>query len=83
MSNKAPDGIVTNQCKAIQNAIEIVFSNTQHRWCLLHIMKKIPEKLQGYTTYKQIKHALKHLVFESINVSGKLHQCAIFHLVKE
>lgn len=31
MSNKAPQGIVTDQFKAMSNAIEIVFPNTRHR----------------------------------------------------
>jgi len=64
MGNRAPDGIITDQCKAMKNAIAIVFSNTRHRWCLWHIMKKVPEKLGGLTTYKTIKHALKQLVYE-------------------
>ena len=68
MSNRSPEGIVTDQCKAMQNAIEIVFPHTRHRWCLWHIMKKIPEKLQGYSQYKRIKCELKKLVYESVNV---------------
>jgi len=31
-------------------------------------MKKIPEKLQGYTHYKTIKTQLKTLVYESLSV---------------
>ena len=68
MSNRPPKGIVTDQCKAMQNAIEFVFPNVSHRWCLWHIMKKIPKKLQGYGQYKQIKHAMKTIVYESTNV---------------
>ncbi|XP_068504004.1 protein FAR-RED IMPAIRED RESPONSE 1-like [Phaseolus vulgaris] len=68
MSNRPPKGIVTDQCRAMQNAIEFVFPNASHRWCLWHIMKKIPEKLQGYGQYKQIKHAMKIVVYESTNV---------------
>jgi len=70
MSNKAPLGIVTDQCKAMKNAIEIVFPNTRHRWCLWHIMKKVPEKLQRYSSYKQIKHDMKQLVYELVSVDG-------------
>ncbi|KAI9199957.1 hypothetical protein LWI28_000842 [Acer negundo] len=29
-----PKSIITDQDKAIKNAIEVVFSSTQHRWCL-------------------------------------------------
>jgi len=44
MGNKAPDGIITDQCKAMKNAIVVVFPNTKHCWCLWHIMKKVPKK---------------------------------------
>ncbi|KAI5388572.1 hypothetical protein KIW84_074311 [Lathyrus oleraceus] len=57
MLEKALLGIVTDQCKAMKNAIELVFPTTRHRWCLWHIMKKIPEKLSGYGEYKRIKWA--------------------------
>ncbi|XP_027936220.1 protein FAR1-RELATED SEQUENCE 5-like [Vigna unguiculata] len=67
MSNKAPNGIVTDQCKAMQNAVQCVFPSTRHRWCLWHIMKKIPEKLVGYGNYNAIKEAFKQLVYDSID----------------
>jgi len=70
MSNKEPLGIVTDQCKAMKNSIEIVFPNARHRWCLWHIMKKVPEKLQGYSSYKQIKHDMKQLVYELVSVDA-------------
>jgi len=70
MSNKEPLEIVTDQCKAMKNAIEIVFPNARHRWCLWHIMKKVPKKLQGYSSYKQIKHDMKQLVYESVSVDA-------------
>lgn len=47
MYGKAPNGILTDQDRVMQNAIEIVFPNIKHRWCLWHILKKIPEKF-GY-----------------------------------
>jgi len=68
MSNRAPDGIITDQCKAMRNAIQIVFPNTNHRWCLWHIMKKVPEKLQGYTQYNVMKSQLKALVYDSNSI---------------
>jgi len=68
MYNKAPQGIVTDQCKAMRNAIKLVFLITRHRLCLWHIMKKIPEKLQGYATYKYIKEDLKELIYESQSI---------------
>ncbi|XP_028058369.1 protein FAR-RED IMPAIRED RESPONSE 1-like [Camellia sinensis] len=66
MSDHPPKAIITDQCKAMQNAIEIVFPNTRHRWCLWHIMKKIPEKLKGYSQYESIKLALQNAVYDTI-----------------
>ena len=66
MLGKAPEGIITDQCKAMQNAIEVVFPTTRHRWCLWHIMKKIPEKLSRYGEYKRIKSAMKAVVYDTI-----------------
>jgi len=51
------------------NAIKVVFPNTKHRWCLWHIMKKVPEKLQGYTNYKLMKTELKKLAYDSIYIN--------------
>jgi len=69
MSNKPPEGIVTDQCKVKQNAIQCVFPNTRRRWCLWHIMKQIPEKLQRFGQYKDIKHMMKTMVYESSTVA--------------
>ncbi|XP_073219702.1 protein FAR1-RELATED SEQUENCE 6-like [Cicer arietinum] len=66
MLGKAPLGIVTDQCKAMKNAIELVFPTIRHRWCLWHIMKKIPEKLGQYSEYKKIKFALKKAVYDTV-----------------
>ena len=69
MSNKASQGIVTDQCQAMKNVISIVFPNTCHRWCLWHIMKKIPEKLSGYTEYYAIKKSMKVVAYECKHVA--------------
>ncbi|XBI53195.1 hypothetical protein VPH35_035463 [Triticum aestivum] len=66
MSNKPPNDIITDQCKAMQNAIEEVFPQARHRWCIWHIMKKIPEKLSGYDKYENIKYTLSNVVYDSL-----------------
>ncbi|OMP00863.1 hypothetical protein COLO4_12305 [Corchorus olitorius] len=65
MSGLHPKAIITDQCKAIQNAIGIVFPNARHRLCLWHIMNKLPEKLRGYTDYEEIKQVLQTVVYDS------------------
>ena len=64
MGNKAPDGIITDQCRAMANAIKQVFPNTRHRWCLWHIMKKVPEKFSACKEYVGIKNHLNKLVYD-------------------
>ncbi|XP_073219650.1 protein FAR1-RELATED SEQUENCE 8-like [Cicer arietinum] len=66
MLGNVPLGIVTDQCKAMKNAIELVFPTTNHRWCLWHIMKKNLEKISQYSEYKKIKFALKEAVYDTI-----------------
>lgn len=67
MSNKAPNAIIIDQCRAMQNAIMEVFPEARHRWCLWHIMKKIPEKLGGYLEYEVISSTLSNVVYDSLN----------------
>lgn len=66
MSNKPPKAVITDQCKAIQDAIEEVFPQTCHRWCLWHIMKKIPEKLSGFSGFENIQINLTNVVYDSL-----------------
>ncbi|KAL6538949.1 hypothetical protein OROMI_025275 [Orobanche minor] len=68
MSSIPPNAIITDQDRAMQNAIENVFPQARHRWCLWHIMKKIPEKLRGYKEYQSIKYLLHNVVYDSIDV---------------
>ncbi|XP_026446056.1 protein FAR-RED IMPAIRED RESPONSE 1-like [Papaver somniferum] len=65
MHGKAPEGIITDQDKAMQNAIEIVFPNTKHRWCLWHVMKKLPEKFRSYKKYEAISLDMLSVVYDS------------------
>ncbi|XP_035551012.1 protein FAR1-RELATED SEQUENCE 5-like [Juglans regia] len=52
MDGKAPNTIITDQYRVMKNAIAIVFPNTRHRYCLWHILRKVPEKLGSYNQYK-------------------------------
>ncbi|KAK9196100.1 hypothetical protein WN943_004228 [Citrus x changshan-huyou] len=46
MGGKHPIAILTNQDKAMKASISIVFPNSRHRFCMWHILRKIPEKLR-------------------------------------
>ncbi|XP_024035513.1 protein FAR1-RELATED SEQUENCE 5-like [Citrus sinensis] len=64
MSGCPPFGIITYQDKAMKNAIQIVFPDTRHRWCLWHILKKVPEKLRRYAEYHAIRVSLLSVVYD-------------------
>ncbi|XP_035547418.1 protein FAR1-RELATED SEQUENCE 5-like [Juglans regia] len=66
MEGKAPNAIITDQDRAMKNAIAIVFPNTRHRFCLWHILKKVPEKLGSHGAYKTgLKSQLLKCVYDS------------------
>ncbi|XP_042968953.1 protein FAR1-RELATED SEQUENCE 5-like [Carya illinoinensis] len=66
MDGNAPKAIITDQNRAMKNAIAIVFPNTRHRFCLWHILKKFPEKVGSYGSYKTgIKSALMKCIYDT------------------
>ncbi|XP_074293414.1 protein FAR1-RELATED SEQUENCE 5-like [Silene latifolia] len=53
MSNKYPVCIITDQDRGIRSGVKTVFGDkTQHRYCMWHIMKKLPDKI-GTTLYRE------------------------------
>ncbi|XP_041026848.1 protein FAR-RED IMPAIRED RESPONSE 1-like [Juglans microcarpa x Juglans regia] len=66
MDGIAPKAIITDQDRAMKNAIAIVFPGSRHRLCLWHILKKVPEKLSSYASYKSgMKNALMKCVYDT------------------
>ncbi|KAI3855487.1 hypothetical protein MKX03_004344, partial [Papaver bracteatum] len=65
MNGIAPQGIIIDQCSAMKWSVEVVIKDTKHRWCLWHIMKKIPEKLRRYENYLRIKCRMKKAVYDT------------------
>ncbi|XP_035541487.1 protein FAR1-RELATED SEQUENCE 5-like [Juglans regia] len=69
MDGIAPKAIITDQDRAMKNAIAIVFPESRHRLCLWHILKKVPEKLSSYASYKSgMKNALMKCVYDTQTV---------------
>lgn len=66
MSGRAPNAIITDEHKSMAKAIDVVFPNTRHRWCLWPVMKKLLESLKGYKTYDQIKVAMQDAIYDSL-----------------
>ncbi|XP_028077431.1 protein FAR1-RELATED SEQUENCE 6-like isoform X1 [Camellia sinensis] len=62
----SPIAIITDHDIAMKKAIEIVFPNARHRWCLWHIMKKLSEKLSGYEQYESMQLCMQKVVYDSL-----------------
>ncbi|XP_042977104.1 protein FAR-RED IMPAIRED RESPONSE 1-like [Carya illinoinensis] len=66
MDGEAPKAIITDQDRAMKNAINLVFPNSRHRFCFWHILKKIPEKLGSHSAYNTgLKSQLLNCVYDS------------------
>jgi hypothetical protein len=65
MNGRSPNAIITDQDRAMKNAIHKVFPNTRHRFCLWHILKKLPEKFGSHSQYHAIKSTIRSCVYES------------------
>ncbi|RYQ88516.1 hypothetical protein Ahy_B09g095659 isoform B [Arachis hypogaea] len=48
-------------------ALEACMPTTIHRWCIWHIMKKIPSKLNGYKGHADIEQEMSQVVWNSHN----------------
>jgi hypothetical protein len=68
MCGIAPKAIITDQCQAMRRAIEIVFPETVHHWCIWHITMKLPVKLAGLEAYQDIKYYLVKAMHHSMIV---------------
>ncbi|XP_062166115.1 protein FAR1-RELATED SEQUENCE 4-like [Alnus glutinosa] len=64
-NGRAPRAIITDQDRAMKNAIKKVFPYARHRFCLWHILKKLPEKFGSNSQYKAIKSAIRSCVYNS------------------
>ncbi|VFQ67198.1 unnamed protein product [Cuscuta campestris] len=64
MDGVPPQGIITDQDQAMAKAISIVFPGIKHRWCLWHILNKLPEKLGGRSDKVEIMDKINDLVYD-------------------
>ncbi|RYQ88419.1 hypothetical protein Ahy_B09g095621 isoform F [Arachis hypogaea] len=61
----APKEFLTDQCASMKRALEACMPTTIHRWCIWHIMKKIPSKLNGYKRHADIEQEMSQVVWNS------------------
>ncbi|KAK9677226.1 hypothetical protein RND81_11G129400 [Saponaria officinalis] len=69
MSGHMPQTVITNRCQALKSAIFEVFPRSHHRYCISHIMRKVPEKLGGLHNYDAVRKAFMKAVYETLKVN--------------
>ncbi|KAF5447650.1 hypothetical protein F2P56_033186 [Juglans regia] len=66
MHDRAPKAIITDHDQAMKSAISIVFPDTRHRYCLWHIMRKLPEKLGSHSQFNAgLKTSIQSTLYDS------------------
>ncbi|WMV46779.1 hypothetical protein MTR67_040164 [Solanum verrucosum] len=68
MGNVPPTTILTDQCESIKASIAEVFLDTIHRYCIWHIMTKLPAKLKGVLDFKIAKAEFKSIIYINITI---------------
>ncbi|XP_021858203.2 protein FAR-RED ELONGATED HYPOCOTYL 3-like [Spinacia oleracea] len=68
MGGRCPAAILTDQAPAMRRPLEEVMPEARHRWCLWHIMNKIPTKLGTHSRYAELKDVVKEVVYEILCV---------------
>ncbi|RYR11662.1 hypothetical protein Ahy_B04g069178 isoform B [Arachis hypogaea] len=67
MYEKIPDGILTDQCETLLTTIQNVMPNTRPRLYLWHIMKKIQQKFEGFSRFKEINATIGRIVWSLVD----------------
>ncbi|EYU37352.1 hypothetical protein MIMGU_mgv1a025104mg, partial [Erythranthe guttata] len=62
MDDVHPKCIVTDQCESIKIAIRELMPGTIHRYCLWHIMSKVPQKFKGVAQYNNVVRDFKRIL---------------------
>ncbi|KAL8484630.1 hypothetical protein ACS0TY_027071 [Phlomoides rotata] len=62
-----PKAILTDQCESIKTAIRDVMPETVHRYCLWHIMSKLPVNFKGVANHVQAVSQFKGIVYSSFD----------------
>ncbi|XP_021689522.2 protein FAR-RED IMPAIRED RESPONSE 1-like [Hevea brasiliensis] len=67
MCGRAPNAIMTDQCESMKSTIREVMPNATHRFCIWHILCKVPEKLKGVQEYDKAKKEFITLIYDSLS----------------
>ncbi|XP_057994419.1 protein FAR-RED IMPAIRED RESPONSE 1-like [Hevea brasiliensis] len=67
MCGGAPNAILTDQCESMKSTIREVMPNTTHRFCIWHILCKVPEKLRRVQEYDKASKEFIALIYDSLS----------------
>ncbi|XP_050212818.2 protein FAR-RED IMPAIRED RESPONSE 1-like [Mercurialis annua] len=68
MGNVHPFGILTDQCESIKAAVREVMPNTIHRYCIWHILHKLPQKFKNLANFHNAITEFKDIIYHSLTI---------------
>ncbi|XP_057786803.1 protein FAR1-RELATED SEQUENCE 2-like [Salvia miltiorrhiza] len=68
MGGVAPTAILTDQCESIKNALKELMPDTIHRFCIWHILHKLPDKFKAIKESNKAQTAFKNIVYDSLSI---------------
>ncbi|KAH6792035.1 hypothetical protein C2S52_002512 [Perilla frutescens var. hirtella] len=68
MGGVYPTGIITDQCDSIRNALMDIMPYSIHRYCIWHIMAKLPVKFRCVADYNKVINEWKGIVYDSLSI---------------
>ncbi|KAG6536338.1 hypothetical protein ZIOFF_001392 [Zingiber officinale] len=68
MGNIHPTAILTDQCESIRITLRDVMPNTIHRFCLWHILSKVPQKFKNVVDFDKAIVEFKAMVYDNITI---------------
>ena len=87
MGGNEPNCMITDQDPTMKIAVKSVFNKTEHRFCMWHIMKKLPYKVEKYIMQEETDFLKKlcacvwHLEIEPVEFEERWNKVMVeYHL---
>ncbi|KAL8469510.1 hypothetical protein ACS0TY_032381 [Phlomoides rotata] len=68
MNGVHPNVIIIDQCPSINVAIRDLMPNMTHRYCIWHILSKVPEKFKNVVNFDGCSVGFRGIVYDNLRI---------------